>query len=195
MKNGYKPMAAVFAGPNGSGKSTVTELAEKVGDYINADNIKMTLKCSDLEAAERAREMRERCIAERRDFTFETVLSTPMNLELLKKARAQGYFIKCYYVLTVSSGINVLRVENRVTNGGHDVPADKITERYDRALALLPEVIEVCDICNIYDNTDTPFRIFSKKIGTYRLWENDFWDKDKIIRLTRRENYTEIFLK
>lgn len=34
-----KTMAAVFAGYNGSEKSTAADLAEKVGGYINADNI------------------------------------------------------------------------------------------------------------------------------------------------------------
>lgn len=190
-----KKMAVVFAGPNGSGKSTITDLAEKVGDYINADDIKSSLKCSDLEAANIAQELRERCLAERRDFTFETVLSTPRNLELLKRAKESDYFIRCYYVLTASPDVNVMRVANRVNNGGHSVPEDKIRSRYSKALSLIPELISVCDICNIYDNTEEPVRIFSKKIETYRLWENDFWSKDKIIALTRQDQYTQMFLK
>ena len=41
----------VFAGPNGSGKSTVTRLAKIIEPYINADDIKRSTQCSDLDAA------------------------------------------------------------------------------------------------------------------------------------------------
>ena len=80
------PEVIVFAGPNGSGKSTITRMAKIVGEYINADDIKATILCSDLEAAIKAEELREQMITERKDFTFETVLSTDRNLLLLKKA-------------------------------------------------------------------------------------------------------------
>lgn len=195
METKRKNMVIVYAGPNGSGKSTITSLLDPVGEYINADDIKRINNCSDLEAAEFAKIRRERCIAEHKDFTFETVLSTARNLELLRRAKADDYFVRCFYVLTVSSEINVARVQNRVNNGGHGVPEEKIRSRYDRALALIPELIPVCDICNIYDNTENLFRIFSKKTDTYRLWENDFWSKDKIIALTKQEQYTKIFLR
>ena len=45
------PEVVVFAGPNGSGKTTITRMAKIVGEYINADDIKRTTLCSDLEAA------------------------------------------------------------------------------------------------------------------------------------------------
>lgn len=47
-----RPEIVVFAGPNGSDKSTFTELLKPPAmDYINEDEIKKNLKCSDLEAA------------------------------------------------------------------------------------------------------------------------------------------------
>ena len=54
-----KPEIIVFAGPNGSGKSTITRMAKTVGVYINADDIKSASHCSDLEAAQKAEELRE----------------------------------------------------------------------------------------------------------------------------------------
>ena len=54
-----KPEVVVFAGPNGSGKSTFTELLKPPIDYINADEIKKNLKCTDLEAAQLAEKQRE----------------------------------------------------------------------------------------------------------------------------------------
>ncbi len=70
------PEIMVFAGPNGSGKTTITRMAKTVGVYINADDIKRTILCSDLEAAEKAEELREEMLLQKKDYTFETVLST-----------------------------------------------------------------------------------------------------------------------
>lgn len=41
------PEIIIFAGPNGSGKSTFTQLLKPPMDYINADEIKKHLKCSE----------------------------------------------------------------------------------------------------------------------------------------------------
>lgn len=178
------PEVMVFAGPNGSGKSTITRMAKTVGVYINADDIKATTLCSDLEAAVKAEELREQMIAAKNDFTFETVLSTERNLLLLKKAKENGYFVRGIYVLTVDPMINVTRVNAREALGGHGVPKEKIIARYDRALKLIPELVKVCDILHIYDNTEEPFRIFKKRKDKYFYWENDFWNAGQINALT-----------
>ena len=109
MKNKL-PEILVFAGPNGSGKTTITRMANSVGVYINADDIKKSNSCSDLEAAIKAEELRESMIQKNKDFTFETVLSTDRNLKLLKKAKEKGYFLKCIYVLTSNPNINKYRL-------------------------------------------------------------------------------------
>lgn len=159
-----RPEVVVFAGPNGSGKSTITELLKPPMDYINADEIKKNMKCSDLEAAQLAEKQREDCIERMDEFCFETVLSTDRNLKLLERAKKKGYFIRCYYVLTADPMINVWRVRSRVESGGHDVPEDKIIKRYDRSLALVKDLVEICDVCHIYDNSgNKPYRIFKKR--------------------------------
>lgn len=120
------PIELVFAGPNGSGKSTVTKGFDIIGEYINADDIKKQRNCSDLEAAQFATALREDGVKNKRDFTFETVLSSPRNVELLKNAKSFGYRIEVVFVLTSDPQINISRVAQRVKNGGHDVPKDKI---------------------------------------------------------------------
>ncbi len=179
-----QPEVIVFAGPNGSGKSTITKLAKTVGIYINADDIKRSNHCSDLEAAQLAERLREASVNNADDFTFETVLSTPRNLELLKKAKKEGYFIRCFYVLTANPDVNVARINVRQQQGGHGVPEDKVRTRYERALKLIPELVEICDVIHIYDNTKEPFRIFKRRKDKFFYWENKFWNKDKIEKLT-----------
>ena len=51
--------------------------------------------------------------------------------------------------------------------GGHSVPEEKIKSRYYKALDLIPELVEICDIVHIYDNTNVPFRIFKKRKDVY----------------------------
>lgn len=180
-----KPEIIVFAGPNGSGKSTITQLFQIDMDYINADDIKKSTLCTDLEAAQKAEQLREQHLSQHKDFCFETVLSTDRNLNLLKKAKEKGYFIKCVYILTALPEVNVMRVRARVIQGGHGVPEDKIRSRYHKSLELIKEVIPVCDICHIYDNSDDiPFRIFKKRKSEYYYDENEFWSFDDIARLT-----------
>lgn len=185
--NNKKPLIIVFAGPNGSGKSTITEYVNTSGCvYVNADEIKATTHCSDLEAAQLACKKREELLSEEKDFAFETVLSTRRNLDLLIEAKERGYFIKCFYVLTVNPAINVSRVSSRVSEGGHNVPKEKIIARYYRALELIPELINVCDIVHIYDNSVEPFRIFKKRKDELFIWNNADWNEENIKKLVNQ---------
>ena len=125
-----KPMVLVFAGPNGSGKSTVTTYFDKVGTYTNADDIVAATGMDNMEAARLADKMRYRSIEQKEDFTFETVLSSHYKLDILKKAKEEGYFIKCFFILTVDASVNVARVSARVASGGHNVDEKSIRARY-----------------------------------------------------------------
>lgn len=184
-----RPEIVVFAGPNGSGKSTFTELLKPPIDYINADEIKKNLKCSDIDAARLAEKQREDHLSNMEEFCFETVMSTERNLNLLRRAKEKGYFIRCYYILTADPGINVYRVKSRVESGGHDVPEDKIVSRYDRALELVKDVVEVSDICHIYDNSEEqPFRIFKKRKSENYYDECEDWYEEDIKLLTNVQN-------
>ncbi|MBE6638037.1 MAG: hypothetical protein E7616_01065 [Ruminococcaceae bacterium] len=180
------PEIIVFAGPNGSGKSTFTKLLKPPSfEYINADEIQKALKCSVMEAAVLAEKQRETLLSKNQSFCFETVLSTPRNLNLLKRAKEKGYFIRCYYILTADPFINVYRVKSRVAEGGHDVPEEKIISRYERALHLVKDVVAVSDICHIYDNSELkPFRIFKKRKDICYCQTCEDWHKIDIELLT-----------
>jgi predicted ABC-type ATPase len=81
--------------------------------------------------------------------------------------------------------INVYRVKSRVESGGHDVPADKIISRYDRALELVKDLVNVCDICHIYDNSEEkPFRILKKRKECFYYDECEDWYLEDIQALT-----------
>ena len=89
-----KPMILVLAGPNGSGKSTITTFFDKVGKYTNADDVVAATGMDNMEAAVLVDKMRYESISKKEDFTFETVLSSEYKLNILRKAKEEGYFIK-----------------------------------------------------------------------------------------------------
>ena len=187
-KNGRPPRILVFAGPNGSGKSTVTQHLPIVGSYVNADEIKAMTGCTDLEAAQRAEATRELLLAKRKDFTFETVLSTPRNLELLRRAKEAGYQIEAVFVLTSDSSINVERVRSRVADGGHPVPEEKIISRYERSLKNLLQLTQYADRTRVIDNTgESPELIFEVEGKKLRIYEGRYWTKKRILSLLSSE--------
>ena len=180
------PIVLVFAGPNGSGKSTVTKGFDIIGEYLNADEIKKQRNCSDLEAAQIATTLREDAIKNNRDFTFETVLSSPRNVELLKNAKSVGYRIEVVFVLTSDPQINVSRVAQRVKNGGHDVPKDKIISRYHKSLVNISEMLKIADVMWVVDNsTEKADLIIYSKDNEISINETPLWNKDKIEKLIK----------
>jgi len=178
-----KPVVLVFAGPNGSGKTTVARALKTFGTYVNADDMKKEYGLTDLEAAQQAETLRHALLDKGVDFSFETVFSTERHLLLLEKAKENGYEVQCVYALTCSDDINVARVKARFASGGHDVPEDKIRERYHRALALLPRIIKICDKVLIYDNSDEPSLIYSKEKAYSQLYPNSHWSEHALKKL------------
>ena len=178
-----KPIIMVFAGPNGSGKTTVTRRLPTHGTYINADDIKATYNLTDLEAAQKAEALRNALLNKRIDFSFETVLSTERNLLLLEKAKSLGYEIHCVYVLTCDANINVARVKMRHMDGGHNVPEDKIRARYQKALGLIPQLLNVCDNFLLFDNSDRVSMIFRKEGNITSTHPNKYWSDIAIQQL------------
>jgi predicted ABC-type ATPase len=161
----------MIAGPNGSGKSTLIDLLGKAGivfgEYLNADDIARTLSGTPQEAALAAqvqvRERRQQALDERRDHSFETVLSHPSHLDHLKLARQAGFDIIVYFVATDDPAINAGRVANRVVHGGHDVPQDRIETRYHRSLANLRLALPIANEAAVFDNSlpDDPMRMLA----------------------------------
>lgn len=178
-----KPMILVLAGPNGSGKSTITQYFEKIGTYTNADDIVAATGMSNEDAAKFVDQKRYTSIRSKEDFTFETVLSSRYKLDILEKAKAEGYFIKCVFVLTVDPSINVARVEARVASGGHDVFKEKIVQRYYKSIDNIRKLMTICDILHVYDNTIEPVRIIRKHKDDISIFPNEFWSEEDIMGL------------
>lgn len=89
-----KPLVVVFAGPNGSGKSTVTKWAQISGVYINADDIKKSEEISDLSAAQKAEELRERCVCDKRTLPLKLSYQLRGTLTFSEEPRMKDFSLK-----------------------------------------------------------------------------------------------------
>jgi predicted ABC-type ATPase len=99
--------------------------------------------------------LRDELLAAGQPFSFETVMSHRSKVECFARARAAGYRTYLYFVATESSHLNVYRVKNRAALGGHDVPAEKVVERYRRCLELVGEALAHAYRAFLFDNSGT----------------------------------------
>ena len=67
-----------------------------------------------------------------------------------------------YFVATESPFINIKRIQQRVENGGHNVPADKTVARYYRCLEQINQVLPYLKRAYFFDNTDNQLVFFSE---------------------------------
>lgn len=180
------PRMIVLAGPNGSGKSTVTgglmQAPEFPALYINADDISRTElghirdeSARNLEAANLAEARRRSAIENGHAFAFETVLSTPGKLALFDEARANNFSVELIFVTTSDPSINRERVSLRVAKGGHYVDPEKIGERYERAMRLLPSAVSKADYAEVFDNSssDGPPVLVALKVGEHLDYDDN----------------------
>jgi len=157
-----------------------TDFDEKI--FLNSFSIqRQKLKVVDSRYIERlaqllARFLRQLMLDQRKRFSFETVFSHPSNLDIMRDAVAAGYKVYLYFVSTESPEINVFRVAYRVKQKGHDVPEDKIRERYYRSLSLMREAASISYQAFFFDNSnnESPFRLvahFKKNAAGKKEWD------------------------
>ena len=158
-------MIVAVAGSNGAGKSTFYEAHLKPAGlrFINADVLAGELGIAAYPAAEVAAKLRQELVNQGESFVFETVFSDPVGdkLAFLKDAEKKGYSVVLCFISIASVDRSEERVAMRVSQGGHDVPTDKLTARFPRTTANLKQAIKDLPCVAIFDNDDlgTPYRL------------------------------------
>jgi predicted ABC-type ATPase len=152
----------VAAGTNGAGKSAIAGeiIAAHGGAYYNPDLFARKLVSLGY-ASEEANALAwragfeglQRAISENEDFAFETTLGGHSIVRELHKAIDAGRKIIIWYVGLASPELHIARVRARVARGGHDIPSEKIYERYPRSLANLVGLIGLAAEIHVFDNS------------------------------------------
>ena len=95
----------------------------------------------------------ERAIAKRLDFAFETTLGGQTISALLHEALAAGIEVRMWFLGLSSPELHMARVRSTVARGGHDIPEEKIRERYDRSRINLIELMQRLTELRVFDNS------------------------------------------
>lgn len=101
--------------------------------------------------------LRHKLLEANLSFSFETVMSDSRKINFLRKAKELGYSIYLYYFCTVDPDINKNRVNIRVEEKGHNVPPEKIQERYYRSLENLKDAILLSKRAYLFDNSSDKY--------------------------------------
>lgn len=159
-----RPIIVAVAGPNGAGKTTFyhAHLSSSALLFINADILSRELDLAPYAAAQLAGLIRHQLVQQQESFIFETVFSDPVGdkIRFLKEAAKAGYTVVLSYIGLSGAEVSIQRVEMRRSQGGHDVPLEKLLDRYTRSLANLRTAIRELPHVLVFDNDDLrkPFR-------------------------------------
>lgn len=154
----------VLAGVNGAGKSSIAGamLREAGGDYFNPDEATRQIRACRPEMDEAAAnvlawhtniEQLQAAIAARSEYSFETTLGGRTVTRILIEAALAGMDICVWYGGLDSPERHIARIRARVARGGHDIPPERVRERYiasrHNLIVLLPHLRQLV----VFDNS------------------------------------------
>jgi predicted ABC-type ATPase len=181
------PQAVIIAGPNGSGKSTAaTVLLPEGMTFVNADLIASEIAGKpgtpgDINAGRVLLDQVEKLEAKNDNFAFETTLATKMLCSRVRKWRDRGYKVHLVYFWLPSADMAVLRVQQRVKDGGHHVPEDTVRRRYVASLSnFFRTYSPLVDTWRIYDNSrGAEPRLIARggSDGVVKIHDADTWNR------------------
>lgn len=149
------PTVYVLAGPNGAGKTSIYWYEASDVPRLNGDALyQQGLDVHTIEAS--LRQQQEEWVAQRTSFVIETNAATERDYSLFQILRQTGYRVELRFVCLESVSLCEQRVAQRVREGGHDIPAALIAQRYANGLSLLKRHYRAFDRLQLYDNTSLP---------------------------------------
>jgi predicted ABC-type ATPase len=154
----------VLAGTNGAGKSSIGGAALRAAgaEYFNPDeatrrimtaNPGVSLGDANAAAWQEGRRLLESAIDTRHDFAFETTLGGNTMTTLLEQACTAGIQVLVWYVGLATVDLHLRRVRARVDKGGHDIPEERLRERFHTSRANLIRLLPGLAALRVYDNS------------------------------------------
>ena len=157
-------MITILAGVNGAGKSSIAgaSLRSAGGDYFNPDEVARSLMDADrsltqtkaiAQAWKIGFDQLSRAIRDCQDYTLESTLGGTGICELLHEAIDLGQEVRVFFCGLASPELHIERVAARVAKGGHDIPEDKIRERWIGSIHNMLGLIPRCAAVRVFDNS------------------------------------------
>lgn len=162
----------IIAGPNGAGKTTfaIKFLPQyaKCPNFINADMIAQGLApfSPNLAAIQAGKlvlgqihDFSERDL----DFGFETTLAGKTYRTLIANLRKKGYKVHMFFLWIPNPALAINRIQDRVTEGGHDIPKQDARRRFSRSIFNFFNLyMPLADSWMLFNNSDTPPELIAK---------------------------------
>ncbi len=146
----------IIGGVNGVGKSCLYKSLNlsqtDLGIIIDTDSITAKLGGDKLQGGKQAVKRISECLDNNINFTQETTLSGAKTLKTIKSARERGFYVRLYYVAVNELSECLLRIENRVRKGGHNIPRDDVTRRFNKRFEDVVRILLFCDEAHFIDN-------------------------------------------
>jgi predicted ABC-type ATPase len=176
----------IIAGPNGAGKTTfavkfLPRYAE-CSNFINADLIALGLspfspRTAAIKAGKLVLEQIHQFADNGVDFAFETTLAGKLYVNLFRLLKAKGYKIHLFFLWVPGADLAILRVKNRVAQGGHDVPLEDVIRRFTRSVTNFFKLYQpLIDTWMLFDNAGPdPVLIAQRKNGKIIVVNEDVY--------------------
>jgi predicted ABC-type ATPase len=89
----------------------------------------------------------------------------------LKEVERSAYTVALFFIGIDGPKVSDERVAMRVLKGGHDVPSDKIKERYPRVMSNLKRALVKLSNVRVYDNGDLkrPYRLVATRANNREI--------------------------
>ena len=112
------------------------------------------------EAASLVGRIRDEILTKGISFCFETVFSHESKIDFIAKAKSLGYQVILVYIHLDTLALNEARVHQRIWEGGHSVPREKIRSRLPRTMKNVAVVLQLVDEARLLENSshDKPFQ-------------------------------------
>lgn len=160
----------IIGGVNGTGKSSFTGVLRysdpELGVIIDVDKLTAEKGGNPILGGKAALRMLRECLHNGLSFTQETTLSGYLTAQTAKAAAEKGYTVRLYYLGLDTAGESLLRIQNRVRHGGHDIPREDVLRRFENRWESVNRVLPFCKRAEFFDN-DNGFR----KVAEYRNGE------------------------
>jgi predicted ABC-type ATPase len=158
------PTIHILAGVNGAGKSSIGEgifnaegssvfNPDTVAREIRALHPDISLSLANAHAWQIGKALLEQAIRERKDYRFETTLGGRTITRLLQEAALGGHRLHVWFCGLATPELHLRRVRARVSRGGHDIPEDKIRERWNASRENLVRLLAHIHHLRVYDNS------------------------------------------
>jgi len=182
-KNAY-----IIAGPNGSGKTIFAErfLPDyvKCPNFVNADLIAQGLspfspRSVAIKAGKLVLSQIHEYIRLDVDFAFESTLAGKLYANLFRELKKKGYKLHLFFLWIPDADIAILRIKDRVLEGGHNVPIEDIKRRFKRSISNFYKLyLPLLDSCVLFNNAGIePVPIAKKNNGDIDIIEKELFEK------------------